>query len=407
LLAFVTGAGDAVRVFSAYIALAVTVLSLALYGTMMALFVRGMRLRDVRGTARRDGPKVSILKPLAGCDDELEENLESFVRLDYPSYEILLGVADRMDPAYGVARAFAARHPELDIRVVITDPNATMNPKTAQLVCLREMASGEVLVISDSNVRVSPTYLASMVSELSDPRVGMVWSVFTGNGERTLGAALENLQICASVVPGIVAFNSVTSRPMVVGKSMAFRAADLDATGGFRSVGAFLAEDHVLGRRFLDAGFLIRTSFDVVENRNTTCTVGGTVDRHTRWSKLRRAVVPQGFVFEPMMTPIVVATVALVAAPSIATAAGFAATCLAQTCVAMFAVRVARGRWLPWWYAPLEIVRSYAMLTCWLQACASRRIVWRGHPFTLQRGSVIVPLAASQGRSSGRTRLAA
>jgi ceramide glucosyltransferase len=350
---------------------------------------------------------VSVLKPLAGRDDDLEANLESFARLDYPSYEIVLGVARASDAAFPVARAFAARHPEIDVKVCVTDPDAAMNPKVAQLVGLRAAATGEIVVISDSNVRVAPTYLRSMVRELEDPRVGMVWSVFSGTGERTLGAALENLQICASTMPGIVALNAVSRRTLVVGKSMAFRPEDLDRMGGFGSIGDVLAEDHVLRRRFLDGGLLIRTSFDVIENRNTAGSVLTMVDRHTRWAKLRRSLSPAGFFVEPVMTPVAVATIGLAVAPSVETASAFAVTCLVQTCAAMFAVFAARGTWLAWWNAPLEIVRSYALILCWARACVSRRIAWRGHPFTLQAGSVIVPLQASQGRSSGRTRLAA
>lgn len=393
--------------YSSYVAVAATAVSLALYGTMMVLYLRSMLCRPRRGPPSGATPKVSLLKPLAGRDDDLGANLDSFAVLDYPDFEILLGVAHPLDPALPVAKAFAARHPHLDVKIRITDPDAAPNPKVAQLLGLRAAATGDVLVISDSNVRVAPTYLRSMVGELEDARVGMVWSVFSGGGERTLGAALENLQICASTMPGIVALNTVSRRTLVVGKSMAFRASDLDAMGGFGSVGAVLAEDHVLGRRFLDAGFLIRTSLDVVENRNVAGSLGAMVDRHTRWAKLRRSVMPQGFVFEPIMTPVAVATVGLAAAPSAETATAFAATCLVQTLAAMIAAYVSRGRSLPWWYAPLEIVRSYALLLCWARACVSRRIAWRGHPFTLQAGSVIVPLQASQGRSSGRTRLAA
>jgi ceramide glucosyltransferase len=398
-------------VCSSHIAVAATTLSLALYCAMMVFFTRSMLRRRGRAARRAPStavsPRVSVLKPLAGRDDDLDANLESFARLEYPSFEILLGVASADDAAFPAARAFAARHPELDVKLCVTDPDAAMNPKVAQLVGLRAMASGEVLVISDSNVRVRPCYLGSMVGGLEDPNVGMVWSAFSGEGERTLGAALENLQICASTMPGIVALNSVSRRTLVVGKSMAFRAKDLDPMGGFGSVGDVLAEDYVLGQRFLDAGFRIHTSLDLVENRNTTGTLATMVDRHTRWAKLRRSLLPQGFLFEPLMTPLLVATLGLVAAPSGETALAFGAACLVQTLGAMFAVYVARGRWLHWWYAPLEIVRSYALALCWARACVSRRIAWRGHPFTLQAGSVIVPLPASQGRSSGRTRLAA
>jgi ceramide glucosyltransferase len=404
-----------VRVWCTHIAVAVTTLSLALYGAMMVLFVRTMavgRARGRRGAATgpamaRPLPRVSILKPLAGCDDDLDANLESFARLDHPAVEILLGVARIDDAAFPVARAFALRHPELDVKLCMTDPAAAMNPKVAQLVGLRAAASGEVLVISDSNVRVPPAYLRSMLGGLADPGVGMVWSVFSGDGERTLGSALENLQIGASTMPGIVALNAVFARTLVVGKSMAFRAEDLDRMGGFGSVGDVLAEDHVLGRRFLDAGFRIRTSFDLVENRNTAGSIGTMIDRHTRWAKLRRSLLPFGFFGEPLMTPVAMATLGVVVAPSTETAAAFAVTCLLQTAAAMVALGAIRGRRLAWWYAPLEIVRSYVVVLCWARACVSRRIAWRGHPFTLQAGSVIVPLPASQGRSSGRTRLAA
>src|SRR5207237_5548316 len=116
-----------------------------LYVVMMALFAREV-LRRRRPGARRGGwqPRVSVLKPLAGADDDLEENLESFARQDYPSFEIILGVADRNDVSVATAQRFAANHPEIDVRFVVTDPDAALNPKVAQLVGLEPHATGYV-----------------------------------------------------------------------------------------------------------------------------------------------------------------------------------------------------------------------------------------------------------------------
>ena len=47
-------------------------------------------------------PAVSILKPLCGKDPGLLENLDSFLRLDYPKYEVIFFVADPLDPVMGV-----------------------------------------------------------------------------------------------------------------------------------------------------------------------------------------------------------------------------------------------------------------------------------------------------------------
>jgi ceramide glucosyltransferase len=392
----------------AHIAVWTTAASLALYAAMMVLFVRAMSRRRIpRPRDAEHAPRVTILKPLAGHDDELEANLESFARIDYPAFEIVLGVASRSDPGYDAACRFVASHPAVDARVVVTDPHAAVNPKVAQLVGLERVANGEVCVISDSNVRVPPSYLWSLIGELGDARVGMVTSVFAGAGERTIGATLENLQLCVSSAPGCVAMNAVSPRPLTVGKSMAVRRADLSRLGGFSVVGDVLAEDYALGRRFLDAGFLVRTSLDTVENRNVDCTVLQTIERHTRWAKLRRALLAPAFVLEPILTPIVVATLAMLVAPERLMVALLLVSYIVQIIGAMVAVRVLRGAWLAWWYAPLEVVRSYLTFFCWLRACGSRRIEWRGHTFLLTRGSVVVRIPPAPERTADRSRLAA
>ena len=387
----------------AYMAVVLTAVSFGLYATMMTLFARAMskgRAVVDRESPIDRAPRVTIFKPLAGIDDDLEDNLESFARIDYPSFEILFGVAGAADPALRAVRRFLKAHPRVDARIVRTDRADAVNPKVAQLVGLEREATGEVYVISDSNVRVGPRYLWSLAAELADDRVGMVTNVFVGTGERTLGAALENLQICASSAPGYAAMNTVSRRPLTVGKSMAMRRRDLARLGGFSPVGNVLAEDHVLGRRFLDAGFVVRTCMEPVENRNVACSVARTIERHTRWAKMRRSLLPIGFAMEPIMTPVIVATLGLVIAPCKVTAGALAAVWLLQTVGSLLAVRVARGRWMAFRYAPLEVVRSYLTFLCWLRACGSRRIEWRGHPFSLLPGSVIVPLAPDGERSA-------
>ncbi len=398
-----------------YIAVALTLTSLGLYAAMMTLFVRAMMKRLRAISSGRPGlprgvcvPAVTIFKPLAGLDDDLEGNLESFARIEYPSFEVLLGVANRADPAFGVARRFVARHPRLDAQIVLTDPGAAVNPKVAQLVGLEAVAKGEIWVISDSNVRVRSSYLRSMVAELADDRVGIVTSLFSGNGEESLGAAIENLQICAATAPGIAAVAVVSRRSFTVGKSIAVRRADLIRIGGFSSVGGVLAEDHVLGRRFAEAGFEIRLSHEIVANWNVRCSVRRTLERHTRWAQLRRSILPWWcFASEPLLNPIALATVCWILAPGAVMGMCWAAVALAQMAGAVAAVRLLRGRAVAWWHGPLEIVRSVLALICWIRACASRKISWRGHPFWLLRGSAILPVASPTAGSPTRQSLPA
>jgi hypothetical protein len=76
-------------------------------------------------------------------------------------------------------------------------------------------------------------------------------------------------------------------------------------------------------------------------------------------------------------------------------AMAFVAAVVMQTVGAVVTTRVLRGSALRWYWMPLEIVRSYLLFFCWLRACASRRVSWRGHDFELARDSAIVPAEPS------------
>jgi ceramide glucosyltransferase len=374
--------------------LTATAASAALYLTMVTGFLAAMARRPAR-LAPPDRPRVSILKPLSGADDELAENLASFAELAYPDYEILLGVASMEDPAYQIARRFVVKQGPQRARLIVTNPDEATNPKVAQLLALERAATGSIVVISDSNVRVTAGYLGPLVSELSRPGVAVVSSVIAGTGEQTLGAALENLQLGALVAPGVVSHRFWTGRTLTVGKSMAMWRNLLRQIGGFARVATLLSEDHMLGKAFAEAGFEVSLSLDPVENRNVGCSLGRTIERHTRWAKMRRAISPPGFAFEPTLYPVVISTAACVVSPSKLLCLSFLACVVLQTAGTLVTTRVLRGSLPRWYWLPLEIVRSYLLLLCWLRACFSRRVSWRGHDFELARDTEIVPAEPS------------
>jgi ceramide glucosyltransferase len=369
--------------------LALAALSAGLHLTMVSGFLLAMRRRRPP-IAPQQRPRVSILKPLAGIDDELEENLSSFAMLDYPAYELVLGVASIDDPAYPVARKFVDRVGQERARLVITDPDAATNPKVAQLVSLERAATGDVVVVSDSNVRVAPAYLDPLVAELSAPSVAVVSSIVAGTGERTLGAALENLQLGAIIAPGIVASAFVMGKAITLGKSMAIWREPLQHIGGFAHVANYLSDDHMLGRAFAEAGYKVRVSLWPVDNRNVSCSLGRTIERHTRWAKIRRVMKPAGFAFEPTLSPVVITTLACVALPTRLLCLAFLFAVFLQTTCAVVTTATLRGGAPRWYWVPLEILRSYLLFLCWLSACMTRRVSWRGHEFELADDSAIV-----------------
>jgi len=202
--------------------------SLALLGAagvgLVLLFVHVVVLRrHLRGAiaAPTHRPPISILKPLAGLDDRLMQNLSAFARLPYPDYEVLLGVRDAEDAAYPTAMA-VARHWPHRFRVVLQSGEPGLNPKVNQLMTLARAARNDLLVISDSNTRVPPGYLDEIAAHLADPSVGLVTHPIAGQGDEQhgvrLGSALDNMHLSGAITPALTAAKVLCGKDYVVGK---------------------------------------------------------------------------------------------------------------------------------------------------------------------------------------------
>ena len=83
---------------------------------------------------------VTIIKPLKGVDDRLEQNLEGFFKLNYPDYEIHFSVAQASDPACGVVRRLMARFPRVRAKLFIGEVIVGPNPKVNNLINAYEAA---------------------------------------------------------------------------------------------------------------------------------------------------------------------------------------------------------------------------------------------------------------------------
>jgi len=193
------------------------------------------------------------------------------------------------------------------------------------------------------------------------------------------------------IAPGIVASTFVLGRTITLGKSMAMWREALQGVGGFARVAHLLSDDHMLGRAFERAGYEVRVSLWPVDNRNVDCSFERTIARHTRWAQTRRALAPVSFAFEPALCPVVITALACLASPTILFCLAFLSAAVVQTACAVVTTRVLRGAAPPWYWAPLEIARSYLLFFCWLRAWSSHRVTWRGRKVELVRDSAIVP----------------
>src|SRR5207302_8046584 len=135
--------------------------------------ITAMRYVSVRPPALRTAEPISILKPLAGLDLDLESNLRTFFEQDYPSFEILFAVRSESDPAVQVVSRLQREYSKIPSRLVITGEPPYPNAKVFSLECMMAAAVSDLLVMSDSDIRVTPDLLRTAAAEFQDARLGV------------------------------------------------------------------------------------------------------------------------------------------------------------------------------------------------------------------------------------------
>src|SRR5580692_8098574 len=109
-------------------------------------------------------PPASIVKPVRGLDPNAYENFASFCRQDYPEFEVLFAVSDSADPAVPIVQKLIADFPDRPIRVIVVEDRLGPNSKVSNLCRLAREARHDLLVITDSDVRVGPVYLQNVAA---------------------------------------------------------------------------------------------------------------------------------------------------------------------------------------------------------------------------------------------------
>lgn len=353
---------------------------------LVAAWRAGHALRRCMPSTRRG---VSVIKPLCGADDDLERNLVSFFRLDHEPLQLVFGAADPDDPALAIVRRIARRHPGRDVTIVVGANHDAPNPKVGLQERLVPHARHDVILLSDSNVRVAPDEIGRVMPAFDDPRVGLAYQAVTGIGEESLPAALENLHY--NELAGVLAIGAtlLTGQHAVNGKGEWVRREALADAGGIEAVRDNAADDSALARLVAAAGWQVRLSPVPVRIVHRTWSWRGLWQRHVRHAACRIRIAPVAYPLELLLNPLPW-TVSLLATPWAAFAP---AIILARILLETSAARMLRGSWPSLHHAAAIPLKDAVYLAGWFAPLAVRHVHWRGRRYRLARRARMIPIA--------------
>jgi ceramide glucosyltransferase len=338
------------------------------------------------GTAAAAG--VTVLKPLCGADDQLERNLLSFFRLEHAPLQLVCGAADPADPALEIVRRLARRHPGRDVTIVVGTNERAASPKVGLMEALLPHARHDIILLSDSNVRVAPDEVGHVLPGFADPRVGMVHQPVVGVGERTLPAAFENLHYTEFAGFLSVAATVISGQHAVNAKGQWVRRAALADVGDFAGVRDHGADDYMLSQLLLARGWRLRLAPVPVSTVQARWSWRQLALRHLRHSSLRRRMVPWAYPLELLLNPVPWA-LALLATDCAAAAVPLVAL---KTGLEISAARSLRGRPLAWRHALAIPVKDLLYFVGWFASFTVRSVSWRGRAYGIGPGGRLEPL---------------
>jgi ceramide glucosyltransferase len=301
--------------------------------------------------------------------------------------QIVFGTQDRSDRAIGVVEQLQAKFPDADIDLKVDARAHGSNRKVSNLANMTEMARHDLLVLSDSDIEVTPDYLDGVVATLQTPGVGAVTCVYHGlPGAPGLWPQIAALSTNTEFLPNaVVAMSFGLARPCF-GSTIALRHETLNRIGGFESLADCLADDYALGEAVRATGQEVAVAPGSVGHACFHGTATELMLHQIRSAKTIKGIDPVGYVGSIITNPLPFALLGLIGGE----AHGIVAVAAAIICRSILCLAVEKVYGLPrqpYWLIPLRDVMEFAV---YVASFFGGKVSWKGYRYRVMADGTLV-----------------
>jgi ceramide glucosyltransferase len=376
-----------VRMTMTIIAAAFLFIATAIHLGGIVIAVWRCRPRANLAASARYAPAVTIVRPVCGLENFIEETLRSSFLLDYPRLELLFCAARVDDPVVPLVRRLIADYPWIDARLLIGDERISNNPKLNNMFKGWRDASHGWIVFADSNVIMPRDYVQRLLAGFRG-QAALVCSPPIGSRPHSFWAEVE----CAFLNTYQARWQYLADTfgmGFAQGKTMMWRRADLDRAGGLRVLASEVAEDAASTKAVRAMGGTVKLIDDPFRQPLGRRSADEVWRRQIRWAQLRRASFPLQFAPEIVsggLLPLAAASIlaAQAGAPVLPALAAFGAV--------WYGAEVALARLANWHVsartALASVTRDLLIPVIWFAAWRDKAFVWRGNEMSVAEDNV-------------------
>jgi ceramide glucosyltransferase len=350
----------------------------ALVYSLLAI-VAAFRYLSVRPPVVAASEPISILKPLAGLDLDLESNLRTFFEQDYSSFEILFAVKDLSDPATEVVEKLRKEYSHVPSQLLVTGEPPYANAKVFSLDRMMAIAANDLLVMSDSDIRVTPTLLLTIAAEFQRAGLGVATCPYRAVAGHSFWSRLEAIGMNTDFMAGILVARMLAGMKFAVGPTIVARKIVLTSIGGFDRLKDYLAEDFVMGKFAAETGHGVVLSSYVIEHHIGSSDWRDNAAHRLRWTRSTRRSRPLGYIGQLFTMPLPLALLVCIVHPAYWPVLPL--TLLLRGLGAyVVSSRVLKAK-LNWLLLPIEDLAGFCF---WIAGFFGNTITWRGRKYRLQ-----------------------
>jgi ceramide glucosyltransferase len=353
----------------------------------IVLALRFGRAPDHGDDAAPPQPSITILKPLCGQEPDLLARLLGFAHQCYTGpLQIVFGSQHRTDPAMDAVKRLQELRPDIAIDVAVEPRAFGTNRKVTNLINMAPLGAHDVVVLSDSDIEVGPTYLADVIAELNKPGVGAVTCLYHGIAGEGLWSRLSAMSINTYFLPNVVVARSLGLAQPCFGATIAMRRETLEEIGGFEAFADCLADDYEIGMAVRKAGYEVAIPPFSVGHVCFERAPGELLRHQVRQSRTIRTIDPVGYAGAIISHPLALALMG----SALGSPLGLLVAALAVVCRTVQTIAVERAFALerqPYWLVPF---RDLIAFTTFVSGFFGTTVSWRGSRYrVLSDGSVV------------------
>jgi ceramide glucosyltransferase len=360
---------------------------------MTVLLIKKYRdKKDLKSTKKVSAP-ISVLLPVKGPYEGIEQNLKSFFEQDYAGkIEWVFAFQDGQDSCIPKVKAVSEQMKVPHIKILEGVKFIGLNPKNSNLTHAYLASSGEWLLTIDIDCFLPKGFIQGIMDQTGNDPKQVVTTVPIHYGARNLWSCLESIGTNVEMMNYFVStFNfKKTGRP-VYGGGLLFHRKTGEEAGAFGDVYLnSLTEDAYMQGQFQSVGANINLAHTAVETLMDEQSWSGYTKRYIRWLMIGKYFIPPLFYITPIFWFAhwsLIAGLITMNPAILMIAAGFYLNRMIYACAVQAVLRVPSGDILK---GLTIFVYDMVMPYLWLSAFFKRTVVWAGTTMAVQKKGRLV-----------------